>query len=45
MADTLISNGVSLELLADTMQSYPFLRENWVTASRILKDYVEGLSE
>lgn len=45
MADTLMSNGVSLEQLADTMQSYPFLRENWVTASRILKDYVEGLSE
>jgi len=45
MADTLISNGVAMDVLADTMQSHPFLRANWDTASRMLKGYVEGLSE
>ena len=45
MADTLITNGVSKEKLADTMQSHPFLRSNWEAVARILNDYVEGHSE
>ncbi|HGG64436.1 MAG TPA: ATP-binding protein [Rhodobacteraceae bacterium] len=44
MAPALMSNGVSAEMLADTLQSLPFLRENWEAASQMLNDYLKGLS-
>lgn len=39
LASTLLENGVPAESLSDTMQSHPFLRARWETASILLEEF------
>jgi hypothetical protein len=42
MADALIANGLETDALSGTLQSHPFLRENWYTAKQLIDDYLSG---
>jgi hypothetical protein len=42
MADALVANGLETDALSGTLQSHPFLRENWYAAKQLIDDYLSG---
>ncbi|MDC9616231.1 hypothetical protein PSI19_20720, partial [Xenorhabdus khoisanae] len=41
LATVLIANGVAIEKLSDSMQTYPLFRTNWNMVKQLLNDFVK----